>query len=76
MVLQYDSSPHSVWDISDSVCGVLLLLVLFASRALAFFPATWGIAVVFVMSMIVAIVTLYILLRGASLPLFVAVPLP
>ena len=84
MVLQYDSSPHSVWDISDSVCRVLLLLVLFALRALTFFPAAWGVAVVFVMSTIVAIVTLYILFRSASLPLFrsaslplfVAVPLP
>ena len=76
MVLRYDSSPHSIWDISDSVCGVLLLLVFFASRALTFFPTTWGIAVVFVMSMIVAIVTLYILFGSASLPLFVAVSLP
>ena len=76
MVLWYNSSPHSVWDISDSVCGVLLFLVLFASRALTFFATTWGIAVIFVMSTIVAIVTLYVLFGSASLSLFVAVSLP
>ena len=57
-----------MWDISDSVCGILLFLVLFASRALTYFPTAWGIAVVFVMSMIVAIVTLYVLLEVHPFP--------